>query len=63
MYSATHESLTVALGQRWENTGRVKNQLQIAGFVTVPSKKKKNKNIVRFIISIQQFGNTSVGIF
>ena len=43
MYSATHESLTVALGQRQENTGRVKNQLQIAGFVTVPSKRKKEQ--------------------
>ena len=26
MYSTTHESVTVASGQRWENTDRVKNQ-------------------------------------
>ena len=39
MYSATHESVTVARGQRQENTDRVKNQ-QISGFVTVPSEKK-----------------------
>ena len=26
MYSATHESVTVARGQREENTDRVKNQ-------------------------------------
>ena len=37
MYSATHESVTMARGQRWENTDRVKNQSD-ARFVTVPSK-------------------------
>ena len=38
MYSATQESVTVARGQRQENTDRSQNN-QIAGIVAVPSEK------------------------
>ena len=41
MYSATHESVSVARGQRQENTDRVTNQ--IAGFVTVTASSEKKK--------------------
>ena len=39
MYSATHEGVTVARGQRYENTAQTTNL--ITGFVTVPSETKK----------------------
>ena len=43
MYSATHESLTVAHGQRKKILTALRTN-QITGFVTVPSEKKKKKD-------------------
>ena len=49
MFLATHES--VAHGQRQENADR-ENTNQIAGFVTLPSKKKiKNGNNNNYFLS------------
>ena len=47
MYSATHESVTVARGQRWENTDRVKNQFYFVGFVsTFFASRRKSRAIL-----------------
>ena len=47
MYLATHESVTVARGQRWENTDRVKNQFYFVGFVsTFFASRRKSRAIL-----------------
>ena len=49
------------IGKYWP--GKEPIRLQDSLPCPLKKKKKKNKKIMRFIISIQQFGNTSVGIF
>ena len=52
MYSAIHESVTVARGQRLENTDRVKNQLDCRIRYRTLLKKKKKIYIYIFIKSV-----------
>ena len=47
MYSATHESVTVAREQRQENYTALRTK-KTAGFVTVPSEKKVRCSIKEF---------------
>ena len=54
MYSATHESVTMPLG-RDMNTQTALRTNQIAGFITVLSKKKINGNINSIFFSSDPF--------
>ena len=56
MYSATHESVTMPLG-RDMNTQTALRTNQIAGFITVLSKKKINGNInsIFFLLTLFLF--------
>ena len=54
MYSATHESVTVPLGRDMKTRTALRTN-QIAGFVTVLSKKKINGNINSIFFSSEPF--------
>ena len=54
MYSATHENVTVPLGRDMKTRTALRTN-QIAGFVTVLSKKKINGNINSIFFSSEPF--------
>ena len=58
MYSATHESVSVARGQRQENTDRVTNQ--IAGIVTVTVSSEKKQTNKEYYDTANDFNCASV---
>ena len=62
IYSATHESVTVARGQRKENTDRAKNQSGCTIRYRALSEKKKKKIIIIIIIVILDVVTISIMI-
>ena len=52
MYSATHESVTVARGQRQENTDLAKNQSDYRIRLSCPLEKKSLYNTAFYILMI-----------